>query len=86
MIASNEQCGRAERTIGTRMLEVYACHDGSCKGFVHDLSEAGMRLRKVAELTGDLVSLKNARGRRVAVDYTNRSGEVGGYWTASSPG
>ena len=81
MIASNEQCGCADRTFGTRMLEVCACrHDGTCKGFVYDLSEEGMRLRKVAELTGDLVSLKSARGRGVAVGYTDRSGEIGGYW------
>ena len=80
MIASNEKCGRAKRTIGTRMLVVRAFHDGSCKGFVYDLSEAGIRPRKVAVLTGDLDSPSNARGRKSAVGYADWSREVGGYW------
>ena len=79
MIASSKQFGRAERTIGIRILEVCAYDDGSCKGFVYDSSEAGMR-REVAELTGDLVSPSSVRGRELAAARAGGSGEVGGYW------
>lgn len=74
--ASNKQFGRAERTIGTRMLEVCAYDDGSCKGFVYDSSEAEMR-RKVAKLTGDLISPNSARGRELTAERARGSGEVG---------
>ena len=61
------------------MLKVCAYDDGSCKGFVYDSSEAGMR-REVAELTGDLVSPNSARGRKLAAEHGDGSREVGGYW------
>ena len=80
MIASTKQFGRAERTIGTRMLEVCAYDDGSCKGFVYDQTDPGVRPRKVAKLEGDLVSPNSARGRELAIRYANRTGEIGGYW------
>lgn len=62
------------------MLEVCAYHDGSCKGFVYDQTDPGMRPRNVAELEGDLVSPNSARGHELAIRYANRSGEIGGYW------
>lgn len=61
------------------MLEVCAYDDGSCKGFVYDSSEAGMR-REAAELTGDLISPNSTRGRELAAEHAGGSGEVGGYW------
>lgn len=61
------------------MLEVCAYDDGSCKGFIYDSSEAGMK-REVAELTGDLVSPNSARGRELAAAHAGGSGDVGGYW------